>query len=124
MERKQPKESKRSPFNDLRDFLKGIKQRIKDDYMLILFESKQGSLDNLRRANKSFDRIFMSIQMRVIIWLVVIALSIMMFFYMRYQGLHILISMPISLLLMFLVKKSLDLMAYALILKKKEEEKR
>lgn len=123
MEGKQPIESKRSRFNELRGFLKGIRQRIKDDYMLILFESKQGSFDNLKKANSSFDRVFMSIQMRIIIWLVVIALSIVMFFYMRYQGVHVLVSMPISLLLMFLVKKSLDLMAYALILKKKEEER-
>lgn len=103
-------------------FPNGFKQTIKDDYMLSLFESEKGSFDNLKKANRKFDVVFMGMQMRFIIWIVLILISIIMFIYFRYKDVPWIISFVASIVLTYMVKYALELNAYFL-LRKFEERK-
>jgi len=98
--------------------LNSIKGKVKDEYMLNLFESEGGSLENLKKANGMFDKVFLSIQMRLIIWIVGIAIGILLYYYFRFVGLHFLMAFSISILLSYMIKKSLELLGIALLRRK------
>lgn len=106
-------------FSVVRAF-KGMKRIVKDEYMLSLYESNQGSLENLKKANGIFDVIFISIQMRLIIWIAGVAIGILLYFYFRYRGLSFWFAFPLSFLLSYLVKKSLQLLGIAILERRKK----
>lgn len=114
---------KKSKKKSVVEALRSVKRIVKDEYMLNLFESNQGSFNNLKKANNKFDVIFMGIQMKVIIWIVLIAISIIMFVYFRYKDVVWWLSITASLLLTLLLKYSLELHAYFLLKKSKEANK-
>lgn len=98
--------------------LKDVKGIVKDEYMLNLFNSAEGSLDTLKMASTIFDKVFLSVQMRMVIWIVgtIIALILLLFF--RHIGLSYWISIPVSLLLTYLIKNALRLLAISLVKRK------
>lgn len=102
----------------VRKALKGIKRIVKDEYMLNLYENGDASLENLKKANSIFDKVFMSLQMRTIILITGIIIGILLYYYFRYIGLSFWIAFPISFLLSYLVRKSLQLLGIALLRRK------
>lgn len=110
-----PSERKSFKIGLFRVFPRYIKRQLKDAYMLELFESKHGGLDNLKRHNQAFDIAFVKTKMIFIIWLVMLGMAIASFLYMRYNGVSLWLSIPISLLFLVLLKKVLEKMAKALL---------
>lgn len=117
MENETEKSKGESKIMSWRPLLKRFKRTVKDEYMLSLFESEDGSLENLKKANGLFDNVFLSIQMRLIIWIVGVAIGILLYYYFRFVGLSFWIALPLSFLLSYMVKKSLQLLGIALFVR-------
>lgn len=112
---------KKSKKNPVVGALIGLKRIVKDEYMLNLYENGDASLGNLKRASGMFDKVFLSIQMRMIILISGFAIGILLYYYFRFRGLHFLMAFPLSFLLSYLVKKSLELLAIALLTRRKAQ---
>lgn len=109
------KSERESKIMDWRPLLKKFKRTVKDEYMLNLFESEDGSLETLKKANWAFDNVFLSIQMRLIMWIVSVAIGILLYYYFRFMGLSIWMTLSLSILLSYMIKKSLQLLGIALL---------
>lgn len=92
-----------------------LKRIVKDDYMLNVYENGDASIENLQRSGKKFDNVFLNIQMKMIIIIAGLAIGFILYYYFRFKGLHFLIAFPLTLLLSYLFKRSLELLAIALI---------
>lgn len=98
-----------------------IKQKIKDEVMLYEYHAR-GDLTSMKAQSRRFDKLFLSIQLKIVIFLVAIGISILSFLYFRTFDINLYYSIPMTLILIYLIKVVLSAIAKALI-KLSESEK-
>lgn len=98
-----------------------FKRKIKDEVMLYEYHAR-GDLESMKKQSKRFDRIFLSLQIRIIILVVSIAISVSSFVYLTTINISLYYSIPLTLLLIYLVKTVLSAVAKVLIKLSGEEQ--
>ena len=92
-----------------------IKRKVKDELMLALFNSELGSFSNMKRASNKFDDVYITIQMRLIIWLLSLTFSVLLFIYFRYLEISLWVSIPLTFICIYILKEMLIIIGRSLI---------
>ena len=82
--------------------------------MLYIFNSG-GGLDRLKSRSDWFEATFLSIQIRSIIFIVSVCLSLVSYYYLRVKGFNLVTSFATTIFILWIVRKALLTIGKALI---------